>query len=574
MTSRFKYLRYLLMTLVAMAALVALAACGDDDEEEPTATPGGTTAPAATTPAGDGRQEGGELTVASFEFASLDPHFSSFAQDISLHRMIWRGLYSLDADNAPQPAMAAELPDISADGMTYTITLRSGLKWSDGQPLTAEDFELGIKRTCNPVIAGEYEYVLDASIVGCADHFANEAGFDQALEDAIGVNAVDATTLEIKLNQAQPTWTIILSLWMTFPQPKHLVATTSDAWPTDPAGLAYNGPYVLTAYSPQASVTLEPNPNWAAPADVSPTLDKITIKFIDDLAQANRAFETGELDFANVDRTQLQAIAAKFPAEYVKSLKPSTRGLEMQMTHPPLDKLDVRLALSQAIDRVKLNEVVAGGGNEPTTTWLPGVTGGPPPDEYDAIAGFNLESAKKHLADAGYPGGAGFPELTILTGDTPSAKKTGEFLVEQLSVNLGITVKQEVVDSKTRSQRFTDQQFELFPGGWIQDYPDPENWLVGLFNTGGTLNNYNCSDPEIDALINDAQFNTNETERLQQYADANELISTRACGIAPYWHENDHYLISDKVAGMKENITGQDGAMAGDWNAEAWGLAE
>jgi ABC-type oligopeptide transport system substrate-binding subunit len=97
---------------------------------------------------------------------------------------------------------------------------------------------------------------------------------------------------------------------------------------------------------------------------------------------------------------------------------------------------------------------------------------------------------------------------------------------------------------------------------------------VGLFNTGGTLNNYNCSDPDIDELINGAQFNTNETERLQQYSDANELISTTACGIAPYWHENDHYLISTKTAGMRENITGQDGAMAGDWFAEAWGLAE
>lgn len=571
MTPCSKHLRYLLMAFVAMAALVALAACGGDDEEGATATPGGTVAgtPAAAV---DGRAEGGELTLASMEFASLDPHFSSFQQDIGMQRMIWRGLYTLDKDNKPQPSMAASKPTVSADGKTYTIKMRSGLKWSDGQPLTAEDFELGIKRTCNPVIAGEYEYVLDASIAGCADHYANAAGFDQALEDAIGVNAVDATTLEIKLNQAQPTWTIILSLWMTFPQPKHLIPTTSDPWPTDPTKLAYNGPYMMTSYNAKADATLAPNPNWAAPANVKPTLDKITIKFIDDLAQANRAFETGELDFANVDRTQLAAIAAKFPKEYVKVLIPSTRGLEMQMTNETLAKLDVRLALSQAIDRVKLNEVVSGGGNEPTTSWLPASTGGPPPDTYAKEIGFDVTSAKKHLADAGYPDGAGFPELSILTGDTPAAKKTGEFLVEQFKQNLNITVKQEVVDSKTRSQRFTDEQFDLYPGGWVQDYPDPENWIVGLYNTGGTLNNYNCSDPEIDALVEKAQFNTNDTERLQQYKDANKLISTRACGIAPYWHENNHYLISDKTVGLRENVAGQDGPIAGDWNAEAWGL--
>jgi len=253
---------------------------------------------------------------------------------------------------------------------------------------------------------------------------------------------------------------------------------------------------------------------------------------------------------------------------------PSTRGVEMQMKNETLAKLDVRLALSQAIDRVKLNEVTAGGGNEPSTTWLPPSTSGASPDAFDAEIGFNVDSAKQHLSDAGYPGGAGFPTLTILTGDTPTAQKTGEFLIEQWKVNLGITVKQEVVDSKTRSQRFTDEQFELFPGGWIQDYPDAENWIVGLFDTGGTLNNYNCSDPEIDDLVSKAQFNTNEAERIKQYQDANELISTRICGIAPYIHENDHFLIHDYVVGMRENITGQDGAMAGDWAAEAWGRSK
>ena len=557
-------LRWLwLLAAIAVIAVVAFAACKEDK--------GGGKTP---TPTEGERIQGGELTVQSFEFASLDPHFASFAQDISLQRMLWRGLYSLDTDNVPQPSMAAEMPTISADAKTYTITLRDGLLWSDGKPLTAADFEFGIKRTCNPVVAGEYEYIIDASIVGCAAHFSNAAGFDQALEDAIGVKALDDTTLEIKLNQAQPTWTIILSLWMTFPAPKHLFQTTGDDWPTDPAKLAYNGPYILTSYTAQAEVTLAPNPNWAAPAGVKPTLDKITIKFIDDLAQADRAFGTGELDSAMVDQTQLATIAGQYPKEYIKAIKPSTRGLEMQMKNETLKNLDVRLALSQAIDRVKLNQVVYGGGQEPTTTWLPEVTGGPAPDAYAAEIGFNVDSAKKHLSDAGYKDGAGFPTLTILTGDTPSAQKTGEFLVEQWNVNLGITVKQEVVDSKTRSQRFTDEQFELYPGGWIQDYPDAENWIVGLFNTGGTLNNYNCSDPEIDDLVEKAQFNTNDAERISQYQEANRLISTRACGIAPYWQENNHYLISNKVVGMKENATGQDGAMAGDWMAEAWGLAK
>ncbi len=565
--------RAILFGALTLMALVAAAACGEDEEEEePTATAGAGETPAATEPPAAGeRMQGGELVVQGNEFDSLDPHFSSFAQDISLHRMIWRGLYTMDADNVPQPAMAAALPDISEDGLTYTITLKSGLLWSDGEALTAGDFEYGIKRTCNPDNAGEYEYVL-VNIVGCDEHFANEAGFDQAMEDAIGVKAVDDTTLEIKVKEPQPTFTIILSLWMTFPAPKHLfTGGTSEPWPTDPAKLAYNGPYVLTEYVQQDHVTLAPNPNWSG--EVKPTLDKVTIRFIDDNAVADDAYRTGELHFARVDTTQLKSIAEELSSEYVKSLKPSTRGLEMQLTDPTLADPHVRLALARAINREQLNEVVVQGANEATTSWIPEVTSGVSLGTFDDVIGYDPEAAKQHLVDAGYPNGEGFPTLTILVGDSPAARATGEFLQQNFKEVLNITTEIEVVDSKTRSSRFTNQQFQLFPGGWIQDYPDPENWILGLYDTGGTLNNYNCSMPEIDELVEKARFNTNNEERLQQYAEIEKLIVENVCGIAPYWHENDHYLIKPEVVGMRENISGQDAFQAGDWNAEAWGLA-
>jgi oligopeptide transport system substrate-binding protein len=139
---------------------------------------------------------------------------------------------------------------------------------------------------------------------------------------------------------------------------------------------------------------------------------------------------------------------------------------------------------------------------------------------------------------------------------------------------LNIDTKIEIVDGPTRSARYTAQEFELFPGGWQQDYPDPENWIVALFNTGGSLNNYNCSDPDIDALFAKAQYNTNEEERLQQYKDINELIVTRVCGIGPFMHVADHYLIKPYIVGMGEFSTGQDGVIAGDWAAEYWGRSE
>lgn len=584
--------RYLLLSFVAIGALLAFAACGDDDDGDGEETP----APAEGSPSGE-RIDGGELTVQSVEFASLDPHFSSFAQDISLDRMLWRGLYTLDIDNVPQPAMAESEPEISADGLTYTVTMKDGLTWSDGDDLKAEDYVAGIIRTCNPVNAGEYQYVL-TEIVGCDDYYNALAGPDgeaetpddlqptdpavAELESAVGVRAVDDLTIEFTLSTEKPTFPIILSLWMTFPVPVHLPrfanATPAEPgdWGTDPAQLAYNGPYVLISYAPQDNVVLEPNPNWAAPDGVSPTLDQITIRFIDDLAQAANAYRTGELDASDVDLTQLEQLRNEFGdgEEYFKFLAPSTRGLEMQMEKPPLDQLEVRLALSQAIDREQLNQVVVQGGNEPSTSWLPAVTGGHEPTEFDAVAGFNPTEAAANLEAAGFPNGAGFPTLTILVGDSPAARATAEFLQQSFQTNLNIQTNIEVVDSATRSDRFTEEQFDLFPGGWIQDYPDPENWVLGLFDTEGTLNHYNCSDSDIDALVAEARANTDDDARKAQYKEINELIVTRVCGIAPYWHENNHWLIKPNVVGMRENLAGQDGAMPGDWAAENWGVSE
>ncbi len=557
---------WLLAALAAIAA-VAFAACDGDDDGD-----GGVS--------GD-RIEGGDLTLATVEGDALDPHFSSFASDISLQRMLWRGLYTLDASNEPQPQMAADLPDISEDGTVYTITLREGLQWSDGDDLLAEDFVMGILRTCNPDNAGEYQYVL-TNIAGCDDHYGNEAGFDDALEGLVGIEATDDTTIKITIAEPQPTFTIILSLWMTFPAPVHLFPNSSDAWPdpgpSAPGQLAYNGPYILTAYTPGDSAVLAPNPNWSG--DIKPTLDTITLRFIDDFAVSTNAYRTGEVDFTNVDDTQLTAVVDEFEptAEYVRVVFPGTVGLEMQMENPVLGDpdtgLDVRLSLVRAIDKAQLNEVCFGGGRVPTTSWIPEVSGGHPPDAFVDVIGFDEEAAQQHLADAGFPGGEGFPTLSILVRDTPSAICTAEFEQESFRTILGIDIDVEVVDGPTRSARFTSEDFELFPGGWIQDYPDPENWILGLYDTGGSLNNYNCSDPDIDALVEKARFNTNNDERLEQYKEINELIATRVCGIGLGLHLANHYLIKPNTVGLAENARGLDAVIAGDWIAEAWGVSE
>ena len=569
--TRFKW--QALFSIFAVFAIMTIAvACGDDDDDGGTAASptGGGTAPTA----------GGELTVHYLEFQSFDPHFSSFSQDIGHETMVFRGLFKLDKDNRPQPEMAASAAAVSTDGKTYTIKIKPDLKWSDGAPLKAKDFVAGLQRTCDPDNAGEYQFILSV-VVGCDAYYdpANAkktAAEKETLRNAVGVKAIDENTVEYKLTDPQPTFAMILALWPTFPMPTHIVKNTGDKWPA-PEQLVFNGPFKVQTYKQKDSMVLVRNDAYSGAHKAY--LDKLTLKYIENTATANNAYPNGELDIALADTANLDVLKAdpKLGKELLSNAKANTASIQMNMAHKPLDNYKVRLALSQSIDRETLNRVVLKLANIPDTAWIPPDVSGVKAGTYDSVTGYNVAAAKKNLADAGYPDGKGMPVLGYTVRDTPAAKATAEFLQQAWKTNLGIDIKIDIVDAPTRSKIFKEETFDLYPGGWNQDYPDPENWVLGLFDFGppkGTLNHYNCNDPKIDDLIKKAKFNPKNEERLQQYRDIDKLISEGLCGGAPIYHAGQHYLIAPKVKGARENSNSKDYVTAGDWTVEDWAVAK
>ncbi|MFN0094335.1 MAG: ABC transporter substrate-binding protein [Dehalococcoidia bacterium] len=550
----------LLMGALAAFGLVFAAACGDDDDDDGDSGSSG------------GEQTGkpgGSVTIGGVQFENWDPHFSDFAQDIAHFMMVWRGLYHLDTKDIPQPAMADGKPTVSADGKTYTVKLKKDLKWSDGQPLTAQDFVLGIQRTCNPDNAGHYQYILTA-IVGCDDYYGaakKTPAEKDALLKAVGVRAVDATTVEYKLTDAQPTFPILLALWPTFPVPKHKVSAVDAKWP-GPLENVYNGPFMPKAYTEKANMELVQNPNWAGGSKA--LLEKLTIKYIDDDAVGTNAFRSNELDATTASKAELDKLKTEFAKEL--QLYPATRttGIHMQLKDPTLAKQEVRFALSQSIDRVTLNKVVFKDSNIPTTSWMPPVRNGLKGGEYDAAIGFNVAKAKENLAKAGFPDGKGFPQLSLVIRDDATNKLLGEFLQAEWKKNLNIEIKLDVVDSKTRSAKFNKKEFQLFVGGWQEDYPDPENWLLGQFETGGSLNKDDTSIPALDDVINKAKFNTNDEQRRQQYRDAEKILVEQLGGMAPMYHNAVAKLVRAHVKGMVENKRPGDTFVPGEYYPEFW----
>jgi oligopeptide transport system substrate-binding protein len=569
----------LLLAFVSLFAIMSIAvACGDDDDEgdegDGTATATGTGTASATADAGDIAQ-GGEITIGATEFQDWDPHFANFAQDIAHFFKVWRGLYELDLDNKPVASMADGDPEVSSDGLTYTIKLKDGLLWSDGDDLLAEDFVAGIQRTCNPDIASEYQYILTA-VVGCDDYYAAADAPDAektTLLAGVGVKAVDDTTIEIKIREAQPTFPIILALWVAFPVPVHLVPEVDAEWP-DPVSNVYNGPFMVDAYTAGSSMVLVPNPEWSG--EQKPYLDKITMQYVDDAAVLNNAYRADEIDATVANKPELDALRSEFGEDEELFLYPATRtiGLEYNLDRETFQDANVRLALSQATDRDTMMEVVFSGANTATTNWVPPARNGLEGGEYEDILGFDADSAKEHLAEAGFEDGAGFPEVTLLLTDSQTNQLAGQFLQSQWKEILGIDLKLEFVDGPTRSARFNAMDYDLVLGGWQEDYPDPENWFIGLWETDGSINKTGVSIPELDDLIADAKFNTNDEERREQYREAEEILLGEANGIAPIYHTLAAFLVKSNIRGMLEWKRPGDTFVPGDWNPEYWGLAK
>jgi oligopeptide transport system substrate-binding protein len=554
----------LLLSIFAIFAIMAIAAaCGDDDDDDDDT---GGDSPTTSTAAPKGT-----ITIRTLQFESWDPHFSDFNQDIQHMFMVWRGLYHLDSDSKPQPAMADGMPTISADGKTYTVKLKSDLKWSDGQPLDANDFVLGLQRTCNPDNAGHYQYILTA-IVGCDDYYAaadKSAAEKETLQKAVGVTAKDATTVEFQLTDPQPTFTILLALWPTFPAPKHLVPGVADKWP-EPLDNVYNGPFKPSAYTEKDKMELVPNDQYNAGQKAQ--VEKLVLRYIDDAAVALNAYRAGEIDATAVPSTQLTAVRADpvLSKELTDYAATRTTGIEPNLKDPTLSKLEVRLALSQATDRDTLNNTVLNGANIPSTNWMPPDRSGNKADTFKAAIGFDPAKAKENLKKAGYDNGAGFPKIVVLQTDSATNKAIGEFLQSQWKKHLNIDITLEYTDSKTRSSRFNSGDFQIVLGGWGEDYPDPENWILGLFETGGSINKQSCSLKAIDDVIAKARFNKNDEERRQQYRDAEKLIVENVCGMAPMWQVGLHSVVKPHIKGMIENKKPDDKQVPGDTSVELW----
>jgi len=504
----------------------------------------------------------------------IDPQRSSFVNEIALLKLAYEGLTRQDAELDTVPA-AAESWTYNDDATVLTFTLRDGLKYSDGSLLNAERFAYSIRRNIDPATAGEYASITDEILGapewrGCGDDAAAcEAAKAQVMESVkathadgsacTGYDDAECNTLTLTLSRPAPYFHVVMSLWVTFPAKEELITAAGENWWLDAANHIGNGPFIMDTLEQGVRAFYTPNPNyWGQVPVVS-----IDFAFITDSAVAFEAYKNNEFDIIGLAAEDLEVVKADPVLSQEANIYPGSCSFAVmfhQLKEPFTDQ-KVREAFAHALDRDAWVQDVLRGLGSPTLTWIP--KGFPGYDAEENRWGYDPEAALQAIADSSYGSVENLPPITLTFSDTPRNRTRNEWLAAKFKEVLGIDVKLDPVEATTYTALTKDINTapQTFILGWCADYPDPQNWLSVYWRTGAFGERIGYSNPELDALLEQADTELDPEKRAQLYADAQRLL-TDGAPVAFMWNNVNAYLVKPWVSGIVK--TPQDAGWPGD----------
>ncbi len=451
---------------------------------------------------------------------TLDPQTIQTNADFNLIVALGEGLAAHDPhDLHPVPGVA-ERWDTSADGLTWTFHLRADARWSNGDPVTAQDFLFSYQRILSPALAAQYNYMFYA-VRGARDF--NEG----RLRDfaATGFAAPDPHTLVLTLEHPLPYLAQLAAHWSWFPVHPPTIRKFGRADERDtawirPGNHVGNGPFALAAWSAGQEIVVRKNPRYWDAARVR--LAEIHFHFIDDVEVEERAFRTGQLHVTyEVPVGKIATYQRESPE--LLHLDPyfGTYYFGCNLARPPLNDVRVRRALSLALDRRALCANVVRGGQQPATGFVPpGVPGYASPV---ATVGTDPDEARRLLAEAGFPGGKNFPPVELTFNTNQNHRAIAEAAQEMWRRELGIAVTITNQESKVFFENLHHQHYTLARWGWIADFLDPVAFLETSVSTAG-YNQSGYANPEFDRILAVSQRTADPAGRFRVLRDAEALL--------------------------------------------------
>ncbi len=552
-----------LAILTALSMMAGLAGCGGS---EPSPTEGSGAASAAgesqnlaeSADGGADKAEGAGTSdlniMLETPVQSLDPQQATDGTSFEVIAGYTDGLMQMDADGQAVPAIA-ETYDLSDDGLTYTFHLRDA-KWSNGEPVTAADFVFAWQRAVDPAVASEYAYMLSdiGQIKNAAEIIAGSMD-----KGELGVTAVDDKTLEVQLNVPVSYFLSLMYFPTFYPVNQAFFESCGDTFATSPETTLSNGAFIMDAYEPAATAFhLTKNEDYWDAARVK--LPGLNYQVIQDSQQALMSYQTGDLDMTLVNGEQVDQVKEDpefitIGAGYLWYVSPNMDAV------PELANLNVRLALTSAIDREAITEDVLKDGSAPTYTAVPmQFAAGPDGSDFSEdqakfsdVCAFDAAKAAEYWTKGLEE--LGITELTLdmIVDADDAPQKVAQVLKEQWETTLpGLSVNLTVEPKKQRVEDMQNGDFQLGLTRWGPDYADPMTYL-GMWITDNP-NNYGLwSNPEYDGIIAECttgELCTDPEGRWARLYDAEKLVMDEAV-IFPLYTQCNAEMMSAKVSGVE-----------------------
>ncbi len=483
---------------------------------------------------------------------SIDPHVATGSPGLKVLDALCEGLVNINMQTYEvEPAIATSW-EISEDGKRYTFSLRDDARWSNGDAVTAEDFAYTWKRSLLPAVGWQYAPDFYA-IQGAAEYNKGEhSDFSK-----VGVKALDAHTLQFTLKQPDALLLKQLGQEITCPVSKKAVEAhgaiddVSSRW-TDAGNYITNGPFVLREWEINQVIVAEKSPHYWDAANVK--LEKIYFYPIDTESGEERAFRSGQVQLTLSGVVPAEKIAKYREGEPEKITTVEAYGTYFYLfnvTKAPFDNPLVRNALSLVVNRQSIVDNITKAGQIPAST-LSLMTESYHPDFNNEI--YNPDKARQLLAEAGYPGGKGFPTFTVIYNTADAHRKIALAIQQMWKTELGIDAQIENQEWKTFLSTRQDLHFDISRAGSISTLADPQDFL-NSYTTGHGMNDTGWSNAEFDALLETAKVETGD-ERYTLLAEA-EAVLLRELPLIPIYYYSFTYLKDPSVKGAEFNAIGR-----------------
>lgn len=496
------------------------------------------------------------------EIPSMDSVMAQDAASFTALNNVMEGLYRLDQNQEAIPGIADGDPNVSEDGLVYTVKLKNA-KWSNGDPVTAEDFVFAWQRALDPKTASPYgPYMMVGKIKGAKEITEAAAAKKDYELNTLGIKAIDEKTLEITLEKPVPYFKSLMTFGSFYPQNKAFVEEKGDKYATSVENLVFNGPFVMTTWDGTTATewTMEKNAEyWDAEAV---TLEKIQYNVLKDPQAAANVYDTGEADISS-------KLASDIVPQYegdenlVKWLEPTIFWIKMNQQNEALANENIRRAIATAFNKEDLATSILNNGSVPANYAVPkDFVSDPSGADFREANGdmltYNVSVAKKLWETGLKEIGKDAVKLVYLGGDTETSKKTDAYIKDQLEKNLpGLTVDVQSVPSGVRLDRDVKMDYDLQFAGWGPDYQDPISFS-DLWITDGGNNKMAYSNEQYDKLLEDAQYtfagdNAKRFEALQQ---AEKILLEEDAALAPVYQRSSNVLVAEKVEGFTYHFIG------------------